>query len=73
MGAGELASEAGNTMREIKIAMGTVDCHFEQNYRIALDNFHAGRPLFEGQLAPTVIPDPRYPSGYMTLVFEDKP
>ena len=36
---------------------GAVDCHFEQNYRITLDNFSAGRPLYEGRIAPTIIPD----------------
>ena len=59
-------------MSEIKIMMGIVDCHFEQNYKIALDNFQNGRPLFEKQIKPTIIPDPRYPSGYMTIIFEDK-
>lgn len=49
---------------------GTVDCHFEENYRIALANFRAGRPLFEGQLRATVRTDPRYPLGYMTLRFD---
>jgi len=59
-------------MTEIKIAMGVTDCHFQQNYRIALDNFHAGRPLSQGRVEPTVIPDTRYPDGYMTLRFEDE-
>ena len=36
---------------------GAVDCHFEQNCKITLDNFRAGRPLYEGRIAPTTIPD----------------
>lgn len=46
-------------MKQIKIALGAIDCHFAENYRIARDNFYAGRPLFEGQLPATHIPDPR--------------
>lgn len=59
-------------MTEIKIAAGVINCHFQQNYRIALDNFNAGRPLFENQIAPSVILDPKHPSGFMTLYFEDR-
>jgi hypothetical protein len=40
----------------IQFYLGVVDCHFEENYRIALRNFNAGRPLTEGFLAPTFIP-----------------
>ena len=54
-------------MTEIKIAMGYIDCHFADNTRKAIANFNSGRPLFEGQRKPTVIPDPRYPDGYMVL------
>jgi len=43
-------------MTEIKFLQGFVDCHFDQNARIAIKNFLAGRPLFEGQLPPTFIP-----------------
>lgn len=54
-------------MTEIKIMTGVIDCHFQENFRIALDNLREGRPLFEGQRKATVIPDPRFPEGYMVL------
>lgn len=36
---------------------GSIDCHFEENARIAIKNVMAGRPLFEGQIPPTYIPE----------------
>lgn len=45
----------------IVIRTGTMDVPYAQNYRIALDNFQAGRPLFEGQLPAVYVPDPTLP------------
>ena len=64
---GAVEARSDRVVTEIKIMTGMIDCHFAENYRIAMRNFHAGRPLFEGQKAATIVPDPRYPLGYITL------
>lgn len=52
------------------IHTGTLRIPFEENYRIALDNFAAGRPLFEGQKPAVYVPDPTLPE-WLTVKIAD--
>lgn len=46
-----------NDREEIEIRTGVAIVPFEQNVRIALENFWNGRPLFKGQIPGRIVGD----------------
>lgn len=56
---------------KITFRTGSVDCHFGENASIALRNLFYGRPLDEGRLPPTHIPDPLGLPEWVTIEIPD--
>lgn len=57
-------------MADILIRTGTLRVPFSANYRIAIENLVADRPLFEGQKAAVYVPDPFLPE-WLTIRIAD--
>jgi hypothetical protein len=52
------------------VRTGTMRIPFERNHSIALNNFLAGRPLFDGQLPAVYVPDPILPEWLIVKVID---
>lgn len=66
---GDVGSQKMMIPDKLVILTGTLDCHFAENYQIALRNFRDGKPLFAGMLPATHVPDPNGLPEVLELTF----